>query len=359
MSGERILIVDDEHDFVSFLAKCLQNMGYVVADIATTGETAVEKARSTNPDLILMDISLAGDMDGIQAAEAIRSQLRLPVVFLTGLDDEKSIQRAKLSEPLGYLLKPFKPRELKTTIDTALFTYKANRRREVEAGLLASEKYRALFENATEGIFQATRAGDLIAANPAAFRMLGFESEREILDSGVNLQTLLKVSAEQESEIKRTLDDKGLVKGFQLGVQRKDGRRIVLAMNLIRAPVMGDIEGTLGILGVFSEVTEGKLVGDGGAGPKHRTRHIRKTEAAGQSGGDAAADSDAQSHDDCRMAFAPKIALGELPNPNPVINRFSHRARMGKSIRNRLRRSKMRLTPPMEIEVPLAMESNR
>lgn len=183
MTHDRIQVVDDERDFVTFLVKCLQRMEYVVTDISTTGETAVAAAQRSKPDLVLMDICLLGTMDGIEAAAQIRSQLNIPVVFLTGTDDQKTIQRAKISEPLGYLLKPFKPRELKTTIDTALYTFRASCDRAKAADRIAAERYRSLFEHAIEGIFQAKLSGTLIAVNASGARMLGYESADEILKS--------------------------------------------------------------------------------------------------------------------------------------------------------------------------------
>jgi PAS domain S-box-containing protein len=256
MTNDRIQVVDDEHDFVTFLVKCLQRMEYVVADISTTGETAVAAAQRSKPDLVLMDICLLGAMDGIEAAARIRSQLNIPVVFLTGSDDEKTIQRAKISEPLGYLLKPFKPRELKTTIDSALYTFRASRDRAKEADRVAAERYRSLFENAIEGIFQAKLSGTVLTANAAAARMLGYESAEEILNSGVTLQTLLHIAPEKEIELTKRLNEQNTVEGYELEVVRKDGRKIVLSMNL-RA-VCDDLDAIAFVEGSAVDITARK-----------------------------------------------------------------------------------------------------
>ncbi len=232
MSGERIQIVDDEHDFVSFLSKCLQRMDYVITDVATTGESAIAAARRSRPDLVLMDISLLGAMDGIEAATEIHRQLGIPVVYLTGSDDENTIQRAKISEPLGYLLKPFKPRELKSTIDTALYTFRASRERARESDRLAGEPHRSLFDDVVEGTFKAQRSGVVTSVNSAMARMLGFESCEQVLNSGMTLQSLLGIAPEAERELILRLNSHGAVDGYELEAKRRDGRKVVLHMSL-------------------------------------------------------------------------------------------------------------------------------
>ena len=107
MKPIRLLIVEDEFIVMSDLQARLSNLGYEIAGQADTGAGAISSAASTNPDLVLMDIRLKGEMDGIAAAEQIRSGLKLPVIFLTAYADESTLQRAKEAEPYGYILKPF------------------------------------------------------------------------------------------------------------------------------------------------------------------------------------------------------------------------------------------------------------
>ena len=120
MSGERILIVEDERIIAIDLQRRLENYGYRVAGIASTAADAIERATELQPDIILMDIMLSGDGDGIDAAQTIRDSSGIPVIFLTAYADDRTLERAKSAEPFGYLLKPFKERELYTTIDMAL-----------------------------------------------------------------------------------------------------------------------------------------------------------------------------------------------------------------------------------------------
>jgi diguanylate cyclase (GGDEF)-like protein/PAS domain S-box-containing protein len=121
MNNENILIVEDEKIIALDLQRRLERFGYSVVGMASDGQEAISLARERRPDIILMDIMLAGSMDGIEAAKQIRAQLGIPIIFLTAYTDEKTLERAKEVEPFGYILKPFKERELYTTIDIALY----------------------------------------------------------------------------------------------------------------------------------------------------------------------------------------------------------------------------------------------
>jgi diguanylate cyclase (GGDEF)-like protein/PAS domain S-box-containing protein len=121
MNNENILIVEDEKIIALDLQRRLERFGYSVVGMASDGAEAIALARERKPDIILMDIMLAGSMDGIEAAKHIRAELAIPVIFLTAYTDEKTLERAKEVEPFGYILKPFKERELYTTIDIALY----------------------------------------------------------------------------------------------------------------------------------------------------------------------------------------------------------------------------------------------
>lgn len=116
----RILIVEDEYILAINLQETLESLGYVVLDIADAAEDAIAKAAELLPDLVLMDIRLRGNMDGIQAAEAIWTQLQIPVIYVTGHSDKSTVERATLTFPFGYILKPIREKELYVAIQTAL-----------------------------------------------------------------------------------------------------------------------------------------------------------------------------------------------------------------------------------------------
>jgi PAS domain S-box-containing protein len=123
VTNVRLLIVEDEDLSARVLHECLQQLGYSVLGTAFSGEEAVLRVAETQPDLVLMDIKLQGEMDGVQAAEQIRARFDIPVIYLTGCSDDATLQRAKLTEPYGYVLKPFETRELHTHIEIALYKH--------------------------------------------------------------------------------------------------------------------------------------------------------------------------------------------------------------------------------------------
>jgi two-component system, response regulator PdtaR len=121
LSNERILIVEDEAIVILHIKKALEKLGYVVAGTANSGDDAIVKATQVRPDLVLMDIVLKGPVDGIDAAGKIHAILNIPVIYLTAHADESTLQRAKLTEPFGYIVKPFRERDLQITIEFALY----------------------------------------------------------------------------------------------------------------------------------------------------------------------------------------------------------------------------------------------
>lgn len=126
MSGKaRILVVEDDALIALDLTEALKGFGYDVLEPVPSGKEAVDSALADKPDLILMDINLVGDMDGVKAAETIHASRPIPLVFLTALSDEGTLQRAKVTGPYGYLIKPFDPAELRSTIEIALDRYQS------------------------------------------------------------------------------------------------------------------------------------------------------------------------------------------------------------------------------------------
>ena len=125
MDQSRILIVEDEAIVAMEIAEMLTAMGLKVAGIASSGEQAIHFAGDLRPDLVLMDISLGGDMDGIAAAREIRRRFREPVIFLTAHSEDSTLVRAKRAEPAGFILKPFDDRELRSAIEIALYKHGA------------------------------------------------------------------------------------------------------------------------------------------------------------------------------------------------------------------------------------------
>jgi two-component system, response regulator PdtaR len=120
----RILVVEDEHIVAMGIKKMLKSLGYTVTGVASSGKDAISKAESTFPDVVLMDIMLKGDMDGVEAAKEIRERFDVPVVYLTAYSDNKVLERAKRTEPFGYIIKPFDEKDLFSSIEVALNRYR-------------------------------------------------------------------------------------------------------------------------------------------------------------------------------------------------------------------------------------------
>ena len=121
----------------------LEQLGYNIAQIVSTGEEAILSAEQCNPDLALMDIHLQGKMDGIEAATQLRFKSNIPVIFITGDMEEQSLERSKAAEPLGFLLKPFSIKELHSTIETGLSNCRSAQKRNHEALEAAEARYSA------------------------------------------------------------------------------------------------------------------------------------------------------------------------------------------------------------------------
>ncbi|MBE9121533.1 EAL domain-containing protein [Tychonema sp. LEGE 07199] len=120
MPNKKILIVEDESIIAEDISDSLISLGYRITDIAYSGEEAIQSATQSRPDLVLMDVNLQGEIDGITAAEVIRSRLAIPVIYLTAYADENTLRRVNSTKPFGYIVKPFEEKNLHTTIQIAL-----------------------------------------------------------------------------------------------------------------------------------------------------------------------------------------------------------------------------------------------
>lgn len=141
MSKPKILVVEDDKIIMLHLTKTLERLGYdVVENISSVGEI-LEKIENKMPDLIMMDINLGGESDGIEAASKIRNRFDLPVIFLTAYSDEKTLHKAKMTEPYAYLIKPFEDNELYFTIEIALYKNSIEKQMKEKNAILVSMQY--------------------------------------------------------------------------------------------------------------------------------------------------------------------------------------------------------------------------
>ncbi|MCF7760874.1 MAG: PAS domain S-box protein [Cephaloticoccus sp.] len=172
MSKPRILIVEDETIVARDIGEQLVELGFEPVGFCSRGEEVLAEAQLQRPDLVLMDIHLAGVMDGIEAAGLLRDHLNVPVVFLTAFAETETFDRAVGSDPFGYIIKPFTPRELRTVIDIALFKHGSQEQTRQSRALL-----QAVLETAQEGYGLTDMAGRLLEVNAACERITGYKRE--------------------------------------------------------------------------------------------------------------------------------------------------------------------------------------
>jgi PAS domain S-box-containing protein len=223
-----ILIVEDDFVIAKVLAESLQELGYQVAGIISTGEEAVERAAKVHPDLVLMDIRLKGEMDGIEAGEQISGDLHIPIVYLTAYSDERTVERAKITEPYGYLIKPFTDTELKTTLEMAIYKHRREKR-EREKGEWFLETLMAI----SDGIITTNPEGQISFMNPAAELMTGWQSSESYLRPLPEILRLVheETGAVVENLARRAAREENLVTG--------DGDEVLVAKNGTKWPVEG------------------------------------------------------------------------------------------------------------------------
>lgn len=148
MSKTKVMVVEDESIVAIDITQRLESLGYEVTATVSSGEKAIEMAEKTVPDIILMDIILKGKIDGIKASEEILKNLNIPVVYLTAYSDEKTLERAKLTRPFGYIIKPFDDREIHSIIEVSLYKH------EMDSKLLKNEeKYRTILKSIQDVLF--------------------------------------------------------------------------------------------------------------------------------------------------------------------------------------------------------------
>ena len=155
MAKTQVLVVEDERITARNIQNKLEKLGYDVPVVASSGEEAIKRTAETRPDLVLMDIKLKGDMNGIQAAEQIRTRFNIPVIYLTAYVDEDTLQQAKVTEPYSYILKPFQGKELHTNIEMALYKHK------MEKKLQESEKRYHMLFTGVHNLLEAEEEGTI------------------------------------------------------------------------------------------------------------------------------------------------------------------------------------------------------
>lgn len=246
--NSKILVVEDERIISENIQQILTQLGYEIVAAVDNGAEAVEKARALKPDLALMDIVLKGAMDGIETAGIIRNEIGIPVIYLTAYANESILQRARVTAPFGYLLKPFRKQELRMAIETSLY------KDSLEKELRKSEaKYRELAQLLPQAVFELDTDGFITFANKSA--MDRFHLDDKDLEQGMHATSL--VTSENVERLKEDIErvKKGEnVQESQYTVKTRSQRKFEAL--LYGSPIYGHNGKVTGLRGVVVDISE-------------------------------------------------------------------------------------------------------
>ncbi len=222
MTKKRLLIVEDERIIAEDIKRTLLQFDYHVIDIISSGESVLECYEALNPDLILMDIMLAGKINGIETAGRIKEKCNIPIIYLTAYTNEPILSSAKITEPFGYLIKPFEGHELHATIEMAFYRHK------IENSLRESEeKYRLLFNSIADPIFILTKNGEkILDFNDVVLNKYGYTKNEFIALNGFKLY----VKKERE-QLSRYLNEKNTGDSPIFTHIKKNGKKIIVELH--------------------------------------------------------------------------------------------------------------------------------
>ncbi|HTA45702.1 MAG TPA: response regulator [Bryobacteraceae bacterium] len=237
----RIFIVEDERIVAEDIRMSLESRGYIVAGIASNRDQAIEAIRRTSPQLVLMDIVLKGPDDGIETARLVRELFGIPVIYLTSHADEATLHRAKITEPFGYIIKPFEERDLFSAVEIALY------RRQVEERLQEKERWLAtILGSIAEGVLAVDAIGVIRLANTAAERIGGWQADELVGRELADVYQVTDPVTQQQVELPSLL---ALLAGTGHSsdsdlrlLTRKDGRKALIQESV--API-SDAAGTV------------------------------------------------------------------------------------------------------------------
>jgi PAS domain S-box-containing protein len=252
----KILIVEDESIVALNIQSRLEGLGYTVTAIVTSGEEALQSVAENRPDLVLMDIKLQGKVDGIEAARQIRDRFHIPVVYLTAYTNREALERAKFTQPYGYILKPFEARDLSSTIEVALYNHYMERQ------LWEREQWLGTTLKSIGDAVIATDARECITfMNPIAEALTGWQ-QGEVLGGPLSqvFHTIEETTrTPRENPVTRALRDGAIVEleNHTLLVTR-EGREIPI--DDTAAPIRNDAGTVLGAVLVFHDIIDRKRI---------------------------------------------------------------------------------------------------
>ena len=250
MANERILVAEDEGLVALSLKNSLEHLGYQVPATAATGEEVITKIAEVDPDLVLMDIRLKGETDGIEVANQIRKTSKVPVVYLTAHSDERTLMRAKLSEPFGYIVKPYEEKSLHTTIEMALKKAAAESEVTHKRDRLAS-----ILRCIDEGVIVSDLKGTIQYINPAGREFVGYGSKLQtIFGSLVDLVKVRSLYTETPINlpISDVIEERRTVTIDNLWLDRADSS---VPVDITLGPITNELDTISGIVITIRDIT--------------------------------------------------------------------------------------------------------
>jgi len=252
MTPIQIMVVEDESIVALEIKDRLKSLGYAVPVVATSGEEAVKQASEKQPNLVLMDIRLKGEIDGVEAAEQIRTRLDIPVVYLTAYADAHTLQRAKITEPYGYILKPFEERELHTAIEMALYKHKMERK------LKESERWLATtLKSIGDAVITTDARSCVTFMNPIAEALTGWPQAEAV---GKDLAEVFHIVNEETRALAENAVTRVLEEGIVVGLA---SHTMLIARDTTETPIddnaapIRDEQGNIaGVVLVFRDVSQ-------------------------------------------------------------------------------------------------------
>ena len=251
MKDASILIVEDERIVAEDIKLSLETMGYNIYGIVNSGKAAIEILKPKNPDLILMDIKLQGNMTGIETADYIRHRYDIPLIYLTANSNDSIVAKARETEPYGFIQKPFDERDLDIAIDLALYKHKMEQEKKRSFNL-----YQSLFHQAHTGIHLADRNDRIIDVNDAFCTMMEYSRE-ELLNMTVWDLQAPEVRREKDGVILKEQKDFGFGSFEAVNISRS-GKRI--PVNVQISPISTE-DGEL-YFSIVKDITKEKQIKD-------------------------------------------------------------------------------------------------
>ena len=262
MCKATILMVEDDAILAMDLQRMISQQGYTVLAPLASGEEAITFLLDNQVDLVLMDIELAGDINGIRTAEILHQTSDVPIVFLTGFSHDPLLEQAKIAAPYGYLIKPVPERELAATLEMALHRHSLDRQLQKSRLELkkSEEKYRQLVENSPLGIFRTTLAGRVLAVNAEMARIVGCVSPEEAIADFTDLADQFYVDPQRRQQLITQLKAEGAVQHFEFEGRKKNGETLWISMNARLTPTdaANGHSGEMVIDGFAIDITERK-----------------------------------------------------------------------------------------------------